>query len=207
MEKWGYTGSACVPMALDDAIEQGKIPRATCGPGRLRRRVQPSGRGVSDAVIERDDFGGVPSDFGWCAKTNKNDSSRRRVGPWARRPQDPAGSAFCSSRHHRVGAGWSGSGRCKVDAWLSRLALGKARFRDEPGRQPRRPDDGLEGGRRAAAWCCSTAPATRPARGRGWCAPFRATTEWSSRTFPATGRATPARDRSGSTRCWPASKR
>ncbi|MGD8441792.1 MAG: ketoacyl-ACP synthase III [Holophagae bacterium] len=25
MEKWGYTGSACVPIALDDAIEQGKI--------------------------------------------------------------------------------------------------------------------------------------------------------------------------------------
>jgi len=25
MEKWGYTGSACVPIALDDAVEQGKI--------------------------------------------------------------------------------------------------------------------------------------------------------------------------------------
>jgi 3-oxoacyl-[acyl-carrier-protein] synthase-3 len=25
MEKWGYTGSACVPIALDDAREQGKI--------------------------------------------------------------------------------------------------------------------------------------------------------------------------------------
>ncbi len=25
MEKWGYTGSACVGMALDDALEQGKI--------------------------------------------------------------------------------------------------------------------------------------------------------------------------------------
>jgi 3-oxoacyl-[acyl-carrier-protein] synthase-3 len=25
MDKWGYTGSACVPIALDDAIEQGKI--------------------------------------------------------------------------------------------------------------------------------------------------------------------------------------
>ena len=25
MEKWGYAGSACVPMALDDAIEQGKL--------------------------------------------------------------------------------------------------------------------------------------------------------------------------------------
>ncbi|MFH1176575.1 MAG: ketoacyl-ACP synthase III [Acidobacteriota bacterium] len=25
MEKWGYTGSACIPMALDDAIEQGKV--------------------------------------------------------------------------------------------------------------------------------------------------------------------------------------
>jgi 3-oxoacyl-[acyl-carrier-protein] synthase III len=25
MEKWGYTGSACIPMALDDAMQQGKI--------------------------------------------------------------------------------------------------------------------------------------------------------------------------------------
>jgi len=25
MEKWGYTGSACVPIALDDALEQGMI--------------------------------------------------------------------------------------------------------------------------------------------------------------------------------------
>jgi 3-oxoacyl-[acyl-carrier-protein] synthase III len=27
MEKCGYTGSACIPMALDDAIEPGKIKR------------------------------------------------------------------------------------------------------------------------------------------------------------------------------------
>jgi 3-oxoacyl-[acyl-carrier-protein] synthase-3 len=26
MEGWGYTGSACIPMALDDAIEKGKVP-------------------------------------------------------------------------------------------------------------------------------------------------------------------------------------
>ncbi len=25
MEKWGYTGSACVPIALDDALDEGKI--------------------------------------------------------------------------------------------------------------------------------------------------------------------------------------
>jgi 3-oxoacyl-[acyl-carrier-protein] synthase-3 len=25
MDKWGYTGSACVPMALDDAVAQGRI--------------------------------------------------------------------------------------------------------------------------------------------------------------------------------------
>jgi len=25
MEKWGYTGSACIPMALDDAVQKGKI--------------------------------------------------------------------------------------------------------------------------------------------------------------------------------------
>lgn len=28
MDKWGYTGSACMPMALDDAIEQGLSPKA-----------------------------------------------------------------------------------------------------------------------------------------------------------------------------------
>jgi len=27
MEKWGYTGSACIPMALHDAVEQGKLER------------------------------------------------------------------------------------------------------------------------------------------------------------------------------------
>jgi 3-oxoacyl-[acyl-carrier-protein] synthase III len=27
MQKWGYTGSACIPMALDDAVELGKIKR------------------------------------------------------------------------------------------------------------------------------------------------------------------------------------
>ncbi len=31
MDKWGYTGSACMPMALDDAIEQGMGPQ----PGEL----------------------------------------------------------------------------------------------------------------------------------------------------------------------------
>ena len=31
MDKWGYTGSACIPMALDDAIAQGKGPE----PGSL----------------------------------------------------------------------------------------------------------------------------------------------------------------------------
>ncbi len=27
MDKWGYTGSACIPMTLDDAVEQGKVRR------------------------------------------------------------------------------------------------------------------------------------------------------------------------------------
>lgn len=27
MEKWGYTGSACIPMALDDAVRAGKVQR------------------------------------------------------------------------------------------------------------------------------------------------------------------------------------
>jgi 3-oxoacyl-[acyl-carrier-protein] synthase-3 len=25
MDKWGYTGSACIPMALDDAVAAGRI--------------------------------------------------------------------------------------------------------------------------------------------------------------------------------------
>jgi len=29
MDKWGYTGSACIPMALDDAIQQGKIAKGS----------------------------------------------------------------------------------------------------------------------------------------------------------------------------------
>ncbi len=37
MDKWGYTGSACIPMALDDAVEQGKLRPGMkvifCAPG------------------------------------------------------------------------------------------------------------------------------------------------------------------------------
>jgi 3-oxoacyl-[acyl-carrier-protein] synthase-3 len=27
MDKWGYTGAACIPMALDDAVVEGKGPQ------------------------------------------------------------------------------------------------------------------------------------------------------------------------------------
>jgi 3-oxoacyl-[acyl-carrier-protein] synthase-3 len=27
MQKWGYTGSACIPMVLHDAVEAGKLKR------------------------------------------------------------------------------------------------------------------------------------------------------------------------------------
>ena len=27
MQKWGYTGSACIPMVLDDAVREGKLQR------------------------------------------------------------------------------------------------------------------------------------------------------------------------------------
>nr|NIV75935.1 ketoacyl-ACP synthase III [Gammaproteobacteria bacterium] len=27
MDKWGYMGSACIPAALDDALEQGRGPK------------------------------------------------------------------------------------------------------------------------------------------------------------------------------------
>ncbi len=37
MDKWGYTGSACIPMTLDDAVEQGRVKRgdlvALCASG------------------------------------------------------------------------------------------------------------------------------------------------------------------------------
>ena len=29
MEQWGYTGSACIPMALDDALQQQRIPKGS----------------------------------------------------------------------------------------------------------------------------------------------------------------------------------
>lgn len=44
MDKWGYTGSACVPMALDDALGQGKGPQ----PGDLVLFIA-SGGGISMA--------------------------------------------------------------------------------------------------------------------------------------------------------------
>lgn len=44
MDKWGYTGSACVPMALDDALEVGRGPQ----PGDLVLFIA-SGGGISMA--------------------------------------------------------------------------------------------------------------------------------------------------------------
>jgi 3-oxoacyl-[acyl-carrier-protein] synthase-3 len=35
MDKWGYTGSACVPLAMYDAIDQGKLPPPGEGTGEL----------------------------------------------------------------------------------------------------------------------------------------------------------------------------
>ncbi len=45
MEEWGYTGSACIPMALDDALEKGKIK-----PGMLVVFVG-SGVGYNQAAV------------------------------------------------------------------------------------------------------------------------------------------------------------
>lgn len=45
MEEWGYTGSACIPMALDDALEKGRI-----GPGQLVVLVG-SGVGYNQAAV------------------------------------------------------------------------------------------------------------------------------------------------------------
>ncbi|MHA2366622.1 MAG: 3-oxoacyl-[acyl-carrier-protein] synthase III C-terminal domain-containing protein [Candidatus Hodarchaeales archaeon] len=35
MDKWGYTGSACIPMAMYDAIERGKLPSPGQGNGEI----------------------------------------------------------------------------------------------------------------------------------------------------------------------------
>jgi len=45
MEKWGYTGSACIPMALHDALEENKIR-----PGDLVVLVG-SGVGYNQAAV------------------------------------------------------------------------------------------------------------------------------------------------------------
>jgi 3-oxoacyl-[acyl-carrier-protein] synthase III len=45
MDKWGYTGSACIPMALHDAIEEGKVK-----PGQLVVLVG-SGVGYNQAGV------------------------------------------------------------------------------------------------------------------------------------------------------------
>jgi 3-oxoacyl-[acyl-carrier-protein] synthase-3 len=45
MEEWGYTGSACIPMALDDAREKGLVK-----PGQLVVLVG-SGVGYNQAAV------------------------------------------------------------------------------------------------------------------------------------------------------------
>jgi 3-oxoacyl-[acyl-carrier-protein] synthase-3 len=45
MEKWGYTGSACIPMALDDAFAEKKIR-----PGHLVVMIG-SGVGYNQAAV------------------------------------------------------------------------------------------------------------------------------------------------------------
>lgn len=45
MHKWGYTGSACIPMALDDAVQEGKIQ-----PGQVLL-LCASGGGLNMAVV------------------------------------------------------------------------------------------------------------------------------------------------------------
>ena len=49
MEEWGYTGSACIPMALDDALREGNDRQGRARRvRRVRRRLQPGGGGVPD---------------------------------------------------------------------------------------------------------------------------------------------------------------
>jgi hypothetical protein len=49
MEKYGYTGSACIPMALDDAIELGKNKRGDLVVGSVQ---DSDGRGLRLTVSE-----------------------------------------------------------------------------------------------------------------------------------------------------------
>jgi hypothetical protein len=56
MEKYGYTGSACIPMALDGTIELGKIKRGDLVVIQFRARIQPSsGGGSYDRLINSGD--------------------------------------------------------------------------------------------------------------------------------------------------------
>lgn len=55
MNKWGYTGSACIPMTLDDAVEQGRLQ-----PGDLVAFCGSGGGVAMAASIFRWDLGGEP---------------------------------------------------------------------------------------------------------------------------------------------------
>ncbi len=51
MGKWGYTGSACIPMVLDDAVRAGKLERgASRRDVRFRRRLEHGVRRVPDVT-------------------------------------------------------------------------------------------------------------------------------------------------------------
>ena len=41
MDKWGYTGSACIPMTLDDAVVQGKVRQGDWWPSAPAAAVSP----------------------------------------------------------------------------------------------------------------------------------------------------------------------
>jgi 3-oxoacyl-[acyl-carrier-protein] synthase-3 len=45
MEKWGYTGSGCIPMAFHDAVAQGKLKKG------MRVVLCASGGGYSMACM------------------------------------------------------------------------------------------------------------------------------------------------------------
>ena len=50
MDKWGYTGSACIPMTLDDAVEKGKVRRGRPG-GLLRQRWLAMALSMASAAL------------------------------------------------------------------------------------------------------------------------------------------------------------
>ena len=53
MDKWGYTGSACVPLCIYDAVSQKKLPKLGEGEGELVALCTSGGGANYSAAVLR----------------------------------------------------------------------------------------------------------------------------------------------------------